>query len=132
MPAGAIGIEKCGIGRVLTDGNLVVPQYQRSYAWAKENVIEFLDDLEQAVRWRGNGGTSWALWSSRFNGTTDKPEVVDGKQRLADGKHTRLGGICDYFKVIGDNRQQDIDDEYLMNRDLRTKDDVQKLQLNER
>lgn len=131
MAAGSIGIDKCGIGRVLTDGNLVVPQYQRSYAWEKQNIVEFLDDLERAVR---SEATEYFLGSvvlARPDGTTGKPEVVDGQQRLATAS-ILIAGIRDHFAQIKDTRHQDIDGQYLMNRDLRTKDDVQKLQLNER
>lgn len=131
MPTGSIGIDKCGIGRVLADGNLVVPQYQRSYAWEKQNVLEFLDDLERAVRGEAPEYFLGSIVLAHPNGSDAGPEVVDGQQRLATTT-ILLAGIRDYFRCIGDTRHQDIDGQYLMNRDLRNKDDVQKLSLNER
>ena len=65
------------------------------------------------------------------DGNTGKPEVVDGQQRLATAS-ILIAAIRDHFTRIKDTRAQDIDGQYLMNRDLRTTDDVQKLQMNER
>jgi hypothetical protein len=125
----SIGFEKYGIGRVLSEGNLVVPPYQRSYAWGKQNIKDFLDDIERAVT---ADDSEYFLGSLVLAHDNQKhPDVVDGQQRLATTA-ILIAAIRDHYQSLGDNRAQDIDGQYLMNRDLRTKEDVQKLKLNER
>jgi Protein of unknown function DUF262. len=35
-------------GKSITDVNLVIPNYQRSYKWTGKNVIQLLDDILDA------------------------------------------------------------------------------------
>jgi hypothetical protein len=56
---------------------------------------------------------------------------VDGQQRLATTT-ILLAKIRDHFAAVNDATHQDIDGQFLMNRDLRSREDLQKLQLNER
>jgi hypothetical protein len=128
---GTFGIEKRGISHLLLDNNLVVPLYQRSYAWEARNVIDFLDDIERAVK---RDAAEYFLGSIVLAQSTEnrgRPDVVDGQQRLATTT-ILLAQIRDYFASVNDSRSQDIDGQFLMNRDLRSQDDVQKLHLNER
>lgn len=79
---GTFGLDKVGIAHLLKNTNVVVPQYQRSYAWEDRHVIEFLDDIERAVK----GEVPEYFLGSLVLAETDVkglPEVVDGQQRLA-------------------------------------------------
>ena len=84
MPTpGSFGTEKVGIAHLLKNTNVVVPQYQRSYAWEDRHIIDFLDDIERAVK--GEVGEYFLGSVVLAEGTDAKrrPEVVDGQQRLA-------------------------------------------------
>ena len=47
-----IDIKLCGIGNAMKSSWLQVPPYQRDYAWEKDQVEEFLDDIADAIRAR--------------------------------------------------------------------------------
>ncbi|HEX8914542.1 MAG TPA: DUF262 domain-containing HNH endonuclease family protein [Humisphaera sp.] len=132
MPsAGTIGTEKVGIAHLLKNTNLVVPQYQRSYAWEERNVIDLLDDLERAVKGEAAEYFLGSVVLAHAEDPRGLPEVVDGQQRLATTT-ILIAQIRDHFARANDVRHQDIDGHFLMNRDLRSQEDVQKLRLNER
>jgi len=116
---------------LLRDNNLVVPLYQRSYAWEARNVIDFLDDIERAVK---NETPEYFLGSivlAQSTALRGRPEVVDGQQRLATTTILIAAGAR-LFRISERCSTPRIDGQFLMNRDLRSQDDVQKLQLNER
>ena len=57
-----------------------VPQYQRSYAWEKENIRELFEDIQEALQTKANHYIGTVVLAK-----TDRPEVfniVDGQQRL--------------------------------------------------
>ena len=128
---GRFNIEKRGIARLLEDSNLVIPQYQRSYAWEAHNVTEFLDDVVEACKRERPEYFLGSIVIAQNSEANQAPDVVDGQQRLATAT-ILVAQIRDHFKQLQDTRNQDIDARFLMNRDLRSKEDVQKLQLNER
>jgi hypothetical protein len=129
--SGTFGIEKRGISHLLLDSNLAVPLYQRSYAWESRNVTDFLDDIERALKKDAPEYFLGSIVLAQSQTLRGRPEVVDGQQRLATTT-ILIAQVRDYFKSINDQRHQDIDGQFLMNRDLRSQEDVQKLQLNER
>jgi hypothetical protein len=128
---GKFGTEKVGIAHLLKNTNIVVPQYQRSYAWEDRHVIDFLDDIERAVK--GDVAEYFLGSIVLAEGADEKrrPEVVDGQQRLATAT-ILIAEVRNYFAANKDDRHHNIDSQFLMSRDLRSDDDVQKLELNER
>ena len=109
--------------------NVVVPQYQRSYAWEDRHVIDFLDNIERAVKgempeyFLG----SVVLAEGEAKG---RPEVVDGQQRLATAT-ILIARVRDHFASATDkDKSHNIDSQFLMSRELRSDGDIQKLELN--
>lgn len=128
---GTFGIEKRGLAHLLADKNIVVPQYQRSYAWEAANVTAFLDDIERALKSEATEYFLGSIVLAESAKVSELPEVVDGQQRLTTAT-ILIAQIRDYFSQKKESRAQDIDGQFLMNRDLRSQEDVQKLKLNER
>lgn len=124
-----IDIKLEGIGHVVSDNSLSVPRYQRSYAWEERQVGELFQDIATAI---GEKEKEYFLGSIVvMNEPPNRPEVVDGQQRLATTS-ILLCAIRDYFYKNGDRtRADDIENKYLVKRDLRTQEKVPRLQLNE-
>ena len=64
-------------GALLSGGRFDVPQFQREYAWEREEVGEFFRDLSQAL-----GDETYFLGLVIVTGTGNVKDVVDGQQRL--------------------------------------------------
>jgi uncharacterized protein with ParB-like and HNH nuclease domain len=127
-----IKIDLRGIASILKDKNSFVPKYQRSYAWKEENVEHFLQDIGTAI---SNGASEYFLGSVVISEKEeDRPEIVDGQQRLATTV-ILLSAIRDYFFLMntaeGKERAQMIFSEYLAKKDLDTLELLPKLSLNE-
>jgi hypothetical protein len=124
-----IKIDLEGIAHVLNDNLLAVPMYQRSYAWEESHVTDLLQDVATAMT---DGATEYFLGSIVVTGGgTDHLQVVDGQQRLATTA-ILLAAIRDYFlSKSDDDRAFDIEHEYLLSRDLRTKELLPRLRLND-
>jgi uncharacterized protein with ParB-like and HNH nuclease domain len=117
-----------GIGHALSDKKLQVPVYQRVYAWQMEHVTELFQDIGSAIF---GGAAEYFVGSIVVSSKgTDRPEVVDGQQRLATTT-ILLSAIRDYFFNTGDtDRASDLERKYLKERDLRTQEEVPRFRLN--
>ena len=124
-----IKIDLIGLGEILKNNNLSVPIYQRSYAWKEQNVLDLLQDITTAIK---EGATEYFLGSVVMSQKNkDRPEVVDGQQRLATVT-ILLASVRDYFYEKHDEtRAHNIEDEYLVKTDLGTLERIPKLQLNQ-
>lgn len=124
-----IKIDLIGLGDILKNNNLSVPIYQRSYAWKEQNVLDLLQDITTAIK---EGASEYFLGSVVMSQKNkDRPEVVDGQQRLATVT-ILLAAIRDYFYEVHDEiRAHNIESDYLLKRDLSTLERIPKLQLNE-
>jgi hypothetical protein len=130
---GAIEIDgKATIGNLLALRNMKVPIYQRSYAWEEKHVLDFFGDLEGAIK-------ATLTTSEYFLGSvvvTQKKgeahlEVVDGQQRIATTMMV-LAALRDYYHKANDQQRADqIDRPYLMDKDFDTGTPVPKLIMNE-
>jgi hypothetical protein len=121
-----------GIGHVLTDNFLSVPLYQRSYAWEERHVRDLLNDLDNAIREDEKEYFLGSIVITQKSETGNRPEVVDGQQRLATSV-ILIAAIRDYFSSNDDReRAEDIERDYLITRDKRTQELIPRLQLNER
>lgn len=109
-----------GIGHALSDNLLSVPPFQRSYAWGQQNVHELFIDVADAMR---RGDPEYFIGSivvARTGG--DRPEVVDGQQRLATTT-ILFAAIRDWFYQNGDrDRAQSIEADFLQKKDLRSQE----------
>jgi len=68
------------IGELFSDNNFVVPVYQRNYAWGKNEVDDFWDDLKDLV----NGERSSHFFGQivTYKNKQEDQEIIDGQQRL--------------------------------------------------
>ena len=72
-------IKSQGLGACLKSNFLTVPKYQRAFSWEKENVLEFLTDINTAYT---SGNAEYFMGSVVVQGEEQNYEVVDGQQRL--------------------------------------------------
>lgn len=125
----SLQIELRGIARLIADQQLGVPANQREYSWEKEHVDELLDDIAQAL---GADAREYFLGSivASTGHQPDRPDVVDGQQRLATVT-AFLAAVRDYFLSVDDgDRADDIENRYLLSRDLRSLETTPRLRLN--
>ena len=85
-------IEQVGIGKALADKQLAVPVYQRSYAWKRGHAQDLFQDYQNAL----TTSESYFLGSIVAAAGSDRPEIVDGQQRLATTA-ILIAAIRDYF-----------------------------------
>ena len=125
-----INIDLIGIGELLSRQFLIVPPYQRDYAWKQEQVEELLTDLSDAI---SNQAIEYFLGTVVISTSTDDiGEVTDGQQRLATITIV-LASIRDYFLSIEDiERAEMIEHAFLQEKDRRTLEVRPRLTLNER
>ena len=120
-----------GVGHILSDRRLAVPPYQRSYAWEERQANDLFQDLDTAMR---EGLDEYFLGSIvliREKTDPDRPQLVDGQQRLATVT-ILLASIRDHFFNNDDiQRAETIETKYLFVRDLRTQELIPRLQLNQ-
>src|SRR5438105_4513400 len=109
-----IKIELDGIGHTLSDRELMVPKYQRSYAWEEKHVSALYSDIATAI---ANREVEYFLGSIVVtHNMTGRPEVVDGQQRLATIT-ILISAIRDYLYSNNDeNTADDIERRYLATR----------------
>jgi len=128
----SIKIELKGIAAILKQKNSYVPRYQRSYAWKKQNVKDFLLDISGAISLNSNEYFLGSVVISQRE--EDRPEIVDGQQRLATTCIV-VAAIRDYFFNLatndGSERAQMIFNEYLAKKDLDSLELIPKLHLND-
>jgi hypothetical protein len=118
-----------GIGHIISDTRLAVPRFQRSYAWTDRHVTDMFKDIGAAI---GQGDTEYFLGSIVLIGSGyGRMEVVDGQQRLATIT-ILLAAFRDYFVLHHDQeRADDIQHTYIMKRDMRSRERINNLVLND-
>lgn len=123
-----IGIDFHGIGYAIKNSRLQVPMYQRNYAWKKEHVEELLGDLAEAIRLRESEYFIGSIVLT--DETSGYLQVTDGQQRLATVSII-IAAIRNYFSENGEeDLAKDLENAYLFNRDLRTREITPRLCLN--
>ncbi len=124
-----IRIDLDGIAHVLSDNKLLVPTFQRSFAWEVSHVADLLTDVENAIREHDKEYFLGSIVVSTER--SGMLEVVDGQQRLATIA-ILLSGIRDYLLANNENGRADtLETDYLLKRDLRTEEPIPRLSLNE-
>lgn len=124
-----ISISLKGIGQYLKLNRLMVPKYQRDYAWEEKHVSDLLDDISNAMH---NDEKEYFIGSIVVkNNENDRSEVVDGQQRLATIT-ILINCIKSIFEKEGNVKKAfQISNDFLMTHELRTEEDVPRLILNE-
>lgn len=121
-------IDLRGLGTIVKDGRLRVPRYQRSYAWKKQNVEQFLDDIAGALE---EHEPEYFLGSIVVAGANGDIEVVDGQQRIAT-TIILAAAIRDQLLIMNEKeRAEEIASDYLAKVDRRSLDLKPQLYLND-
>ncbi|KAF1280710.1 DUF262 domain-containing protein [Lactiplantibacillus plantarum] len=68
------------IENLFRDNNFIVPLYQRNYAWGKDEVSDFWNDLQAIIDGKHNSHFFGQVVT--FKNEQGKQEVIDGQQRL--------------------------------------------------
>lgn len=118
-----------GIGQFLKMNKLIVPKYQRDFAWEEKHVTDLLDDIHTAIR---NNESEYFIGSIVIKQNKDnRSEVVDGQQRLATIT-ILIQVISSIFEKNGENKRAfQIANDYLLSHDLRTEEEEPHLILNQ-
>lgn len=122
-----IKFEISGIGKFISDSIIVVPIYQRAYAWEEKNVEELLQDIDQAQP------HDYFIGSIVVNQTKEEGvwEVVDGQQRLATIT-ILYSAIRDFLKKNSDAKGADeFERDYICKIDKRSKEPIPRLKLSD-
>lgn len=124
-----INISLKGIGQYLKLKGLMVPKYQRDYAWEEKHVNDLLLDISNALQ---NEEKEYFIGSIVVkNNENQRSEVVDGQQRLATIT-ILINSIKTIFEKEGNERKAfQISNDFLMTHELRTEEDVPRLILND-
>lgn len=119
-----------GIGYVLKNNLFSVPNYQRAYAWADNNVIDLLRDIASAYR---------RTEQEYFLGTivlsskgAERVDIIDGQQRLVTTV-IFLAAVRDYFLAhhgrTGQDLAFDYEREFLVSPHPRTRAPIPRLKM---
>lgn len=116
-----------GIGHLISDRLLAIPDYQRSYSWGDDELNDLWRDLEAAV---AADVTEYFLGSIVTTQSADgRLQVIDGQQRLATATLI-YGALRDLFAVRSDERAAEMERDLLGKRDMLTRVVEQRLKLN--
>lgn len=117
-----------GIGHLLSDRLLAVPDYQRSYSWGEAEVAELWNDLQKA---KAAGAHEYFLGSIVTTRSTalGRQLVIDGQQRLATIS-LLYAAMRDVLRERADERADDIERDFLGRKDIATRKRLPKLTLN--
>lgn len=117
-----------GIGHLLSDRLLAIPDYQRSYSWGEVEVAELWGDLTKA---KASGSTEYFLGSivTTNSVAAGRQLVIDGQQRLATVS-LLYAAMRDILRERTDERADDIERDFLGKKDIATRKRLPKLTLN--
>src|SRR4051794_34803296 len=106
-----IGTSVEGIGHLLSDRLLAIPDYQREYSWDEDEVQELWSDLSGAIN---SGVSEYFLGSVVTTKSENSPrqKVIDGQQRLATVS-LMYAVMRDVFARRSDERAADIERDLL-------------------
>ncbi|MQW85997.1 DUF262 domain-containing protein [Sinorhizobium saheli] len=117
-----------GIGKLLKQSRFSVPPHQRPYAWGDTQIQDLFRDINDAKTRKGN--EEYFLGTVVLaSGDDGRNSIIDGQQRLVTTS-ILIASIRDYF--VGkaqEQRAQDITQEYLSKRDIRTQAETAYLHL---
>jgi uncharacterized protein with ParB-like and HNH nuclease domain len=103
------GVE--GIGHMLSDRLLAIPDYQRAYSWAIDEVQDLWNDLSEAIAADVDEYFLGSVVTTRSEGVS-RQQVIDGQQRLATVS-LMYAVLRDIFAARSDERWRDIERDLL-------------------
>lgn len=107
-----------GIGHLLSDRLLAIPDYQRSYSWDKDEVGELWDDIEKAISLEAR---EYFLGSVVTTTTaSQRQQVIDGQQRLATVS-LFYAAMRDIFKSRSDEQASEVERDFLGKKNMATR-----------
>ena len=130
MDPGRIAFSLRGTATELKERLLAVPVYQRSYAWTKDEIGEYWEDLTGAFSDNVPEYFLGTIVLTTSSSSSSREMIIDGQQRLATTS-ILLAALRDEFKNRGDVKRANIvQSKYLSTSDLATAHDVARLTLN--
>lgn len=103
------------IDNVLSKGKFIIPNFQREYDWDKDNIEDFLNDIEEADE-NENYFIGHMVFKGEFN--RNSFDVIDGQQRITTIT-ILLCCIRDKFINLGENNLAEaIHNKYIFSTDL--------------
>lgn len=75
---------RINIEKLITNGTLVIPEFQRPYEWDTERVEQFVKDLEEIFRnkKKDNDNFEYLIGNMVFYQNNNECQIVDGQQRI--------------------------------------------------
>lgn len=121
-----------GIARLIKESHLTVPAHQREYSWTIEEVAQLLTDINTAFE-KGEDYFLGSVMLIKEGDSQTHFNIVDGQQRLATVT-LLLSAIRNYFRQhdTANNRDADIERDFLFKTDLRTRERDFNVSLSER
>lgn len=117
-----------GIGKLLKQSRFLVPPHQRPYAWGEPQILDLFRDINDA-KVRKKDEEYFLGTVVLADGSDGRESIIDGQQRLVTTS-ILIAAIRDYFANKGQTqRAQDITQEYLSKRDIRTQEETAYLHL---
>jgi hypothetical protein len=127
VPRQSIDFELQGIAHLLSDKDMHVPTYQRSFAWGSEQFSDYWTDLKRAL---DEGFAEYFLGTVVLAEDEAGATIIDGQQRLATTT-IFLAALRDAYGARNDElRAKGIHDDYIVRFDLDSATDVARLTLN--
>lgn len=116
-----------GIGHLISDRLLAIPDYQRSYSWKQDEVGELWDDIAKAMKM---GAREYFLGSVVTTTTSSRrQQVIDGQQRLATIS-LLYASMRDIFASRSDERAKEVERDFLGKKNMSTRQLEPRLTLN--
>ncbi len=117
------------IANLLHIGLYGVPKYQREFKWESDHVKELFQDVENAI---ADGQAEYFVGSVVISNVgTERPDIVDGQQRLASVS-ILFTAIRDYYLSAGDlENAMFYEQRFLLDKNPVTKDATPRLKLGE-
>ncbi|WP_159042644.1 DUF262 domain-containing protein [Streptomyces curacoi] len=102
-----------GIGEILRNDRLIVPQFQRAYCWkVDQEVLDYWTDLSRAIRSGAEEEYFFGTIVLTQDGAEDRKKIIDGQQRLVTSS-LLIAAIRDELHRLNHGRAQLIGDEFL-------------------
>lgn len=123
-----LGTSVEGIGHMLSDRLLAIPDYQRAYSWELDEVQDLWNDLSDAVAAEVDEYFLGSVVTTKSDGRA-RQQVIDGQQRLATVS-LMYAVMRDIFASRSDERWRDIERELLGKQHMVTRNREPRLILN--
>ncbi|MFF2411376.1 DUF262 domain-containing protein [Streptomyces sp. NPDC058092] len=120
-----------GIGEILRNNRLVVPQFQRSYCWkVDQEVQDYWTDLSRAIETGMDEDYFLGTIVLTQDGPDDRKKIIDGQQRLVTSS-LLIAAIRETLDGLGHTQAHRIEADFLASQAWDAEDTEPHLKLNE-